>query len=281
MLQFRSIFLLVLPALSACQPALESGAQRSTVALPVDAQRAASESADSERSRERAAEIALPAGYASARAALLGAGWLPLRDPECWTKVGGRAEVCNVLPETEACSSDGHCVVHFGHIGQAKLLRVTIYGDWAAPDLARAEGLEVKSSQESPVAATPSLACPASTFEGFLAAFAADEATRVAFTAPLVRVAELNSTDEGDVPRAVLIPGDVYAGFNVRHGNGAFHHVDAWGKVDPAPLPLDVKRADETYEVRYHYGMSEGNSYAFEAHEGCWRLVADPEPPAP
>ncbi|WP_101926521.1 MULTISPECIES: hypothetical protein [Luteimonas] len=212
---------------------------------------------------------------------LLDAGWLPLRDPECWTNVGGTEEVCDVLPETEACSSDGHCIMHFGHAGQAKILRVTTYGDWSGWNLAGADGLQVKSSQEVLSTAAQPLACPASTFDEFLSVFAANEATRVAFTVPLVRVVELNSNNEGDFPREVLVRNGAYTGFNVRYEGGAFHYVDAGGKVDSTPLLLDVKPEDNTYLVRYRYGMSEGNSYVFEAYEGCWRLAADPEPPAP
>lgn len=280
MWRLRSVFPLVFFALLACQPALDP-AQASIASLQADPQHAASDAADSGPSGLSAAPPALPANYASARAVLLGAGWLPLRDPECWANVGGRAEVCNLLPETEVCSGDGYCVLHFGHVNESKTLRVTTYGDWARWNLPGADGLQLRSSQESSLATLSPLACPASTFDGFLSAFASSEATRLAFTAPLVRVAELNSTDEGDFPREVLVRGGAYTGFNVRYGRGMFHHVDAGGEVDPAPLPLEVKRAGNTFDVRYRYGMSEGNSYAFEALDGCWRLVADPEPPAP
>jgi len=42
-----------------------------------------------------------------------------------------------------------------------------------------------------------------------------------------------------------------------------------------------MKRAGNTFDVRYRYGMSAGNAYVFEALDDCWRLVADPEPHAP
>ncbi|WP_394000197.1 hypothetical protein ACF3M1_09865 [Luteimonas sp. WGS1318] len=202
------MFPVALTVLSACQqPVPDSGAHPLSATPQVAVQHADRAPVDLEGDRQAAAAFALPASYASARTELLGAGWRPLRDPECWTNVGGRAEVCSVLPETEACSSDGHCVMHFGHVGQAKTLRVITYGDWRKWNAAGTGGLQVKASQASTLATVPSLAYPASTFDGVLPAFAADEATRAAFTAPLVRVAELNSTDDGDVPREVLVRG--------------------------------------------------------------------------
>lgn len=277
----RFIIALAVTASSACHPALNVDAPQSAAALPGAVQPGFADPVGSQAGSEATASAALSANYASARTALLEAGWLPLRDPGCWTNVGGRAEVCNVLPETEACSSEGHCVMHFGHLARAKTVRMTTYGDWTRWNLPGGDGMQVKSLQEAELTGAPGGTCPASSFDGFLLAFATDEATRIAFTAPLVRVVELNSTNEGDFPREVLVRGDAYAAFNVRYAGGTFHHVDAAGRVDPAPLPLDVKRVGTAYEVRYRYGMSEGNSYVFEAHAGCWRLAADPEPPTP
>lgn len=281
MRQFRSIVPLLLTALGGCQPPLDSEARHAAETRQTDAPPSDSRPDPSGLGQQDVAPFALPASYASARAALLAGGWLPLRDAGCWANVGGRAEVCNVLPETEACSSDGRCVMHFGHVEQATVLRVTTYGDWSRWSLEGRDGLQVASSQASSVEAAPALACPASTFDGFLAAFASSEATRIAFTAPLVRVAELNSTEDGDFSREVLMRGREYAGFNIRHEGDAFRFVDAEGRIDPSPLPLDIGRTSNTYTVRYQYGMSEGNDYVFVAHAGCWRLVADPEPPTP
>lgn len=221
--------------------------------------------------------------YADLRRRLLDAGWLPLRDPACRENVGGEARVCGDLPETESCSGDGHCVMHFANASEAQRIRVTAYGPhdrWNTPGEQAA--FAVQSWERSPVAAAAAPACPAQDFDAFLQRFAADEAIERAFTAPLVRVAELGGGEDGDDTVMVYVAGAQYAGFNVVRGGDGYHFVDAEGARDAAPLPLQVSAAGENVrDVRYLYGMSEGNSYRFEARDGCWFLTEDPEPPSP
>lgn len=224
--------------------------------------------------------------YADLRETLLDAGWLPVRDLQCETNVGGEARVCGVLPETESCSSDGHCVMHFAQADAAApaQVRVDAYGpfeQWNVPG--REAEFAIKSwdfTNRSTRTAAP--ACPSRDFDAFLQAFASQDAIRQAFTAPWVRVSELQSDDTGDHARMVLVRGDAYEDFNLVHRDGAFHFVDFQGQVDPDPLAVEVAQdGAQARLVRFQYGLSEGNSYRFEARDGCWVLVGDPEPPAP
>ncbi|MGO7888913.1 hypothetical protein ACC740_39235, partial [Rhizobium ruizarguesonis] len=64
------------------------------------------------------------------RKQLLGAGWLPLRDPMCRENVGGTAEVCFVLPEVESCSGDGYCKMHYANAAENRRISVTTYGPY-------------------------------------------------------------------------------------------------------------------------------------------------------
>jgi hypothetical protein len=121
--------------------------------------------------------------------------------------------------------------------------------------------------------------CPAERFESFLHVFAADERIRERYTAPLVVVTDWRNVDEptgGTVEMQVAR--NEYRGFTLRSRNGRFHNVAADGTVDPDPVAVAVDQDGPDYEVRYTYGMSEGNSWRFAPHQGCWRLVADPEP---
>jgi hypothetical protein len=231
--------------------------------------------------------------YAGLRKTLLDAGWLPLRDPMCWENVGGEARVCSELPEVESCSGDGRCAMNFASEKDGAKVRVTTYGDygrWNTPG--EESALLVKSVSFSPVkaalaAADPSAApvsprCPSRDFDAFLKAFATDPVVERRFTAPLVAVSELYSTDDGDLSRLVYVDGASYDDFNVAFAGDAFHFVDAEGKTDAAPLKLSVEaETEKVRKVRYLYGMSEGNSYRFEEQGDCWYLTEDPEPPSP
>lgn len=221
--------------------------------------------------------------YAELRSAFVDAGWLPVRDLQCEANIGGEARACDVLPETESCSTDGHCLMRFARVdgGQARVDAYGPFEQWNMPG--RQAEFAVKSwSFSAEPERTAAVACPAGDFDAFLRAFASDERTRKAFTAPWVRVAELQSDDSGDHARTVLVSGAAYDDFNLVHRDGAFHYVDHAGEVDPAALPVDVRPdGANAYTVRFQYGMSEGNSYRFEQRDGCWRLVGDPEPPSP
>ncbi len=179
--------------------------------------------------------------YQALREKLLAAGWLPLRDPQCWDNIGGEAAVCNQLPETESCSVDGRCIMHFASRQDRAKVRVGTEGPYenlGAPG--HRDALKVKywefsglDSQTSPPAA-----CPSHDFDAFLKVFATDAEIKRSFTAPLVRVSELYSTDKGDFTRPVYSTAADFRAFNVLYRDAAFHFVDAEGKTDPAPLTL-------------------------------------------
>jgi hypothetical protein len=126
------------------------------------------------------------------------------------------------------------------------------------------------------------LACPSRDFEAFLKAFAADDRIKRAFTAPVVKVAELGGGEDGDETVHVYQPASGYVDFNVTYADGAFHFVDAKGSKDASPLDVKFEsQGDRIRNVRYLYGMSEGNGYRFEQKDGCWYLTEDPDPPSP
>lgn len=227
--------------------------------------------------------------YADLRRQLTDAGWLPLRDPMCRENVGGEALVCNDLPEVESCSGDGHCVMHFANAQRAQRIRVTTYGPYDRWNVKGEEAaFAVKSWQlaelapAAKTAATSAVACPSRDFDAFLKAFASDDNIERAFTAPVVKVAELYSDDNGDHARMVYVDGRAYDDFNVDYAGNAYHFVNSEGKVDASPLTLNIAQENDTARVvRYRYGMSEGNSYRFENKGDCWYLSQDPEAPAP
>ncbi len=221
--------------------------------------------------------------YSELRKRLLDAGWLPLRDADCQSNVGGEADVCNYLPETTGCSGDGHCTLRFGHAGSGQIARIGTYGpNDPGNTLGEGKALTVRYWEFSAVDPVAAPSCPSQDFQAFLQHYASDPAAAKRLNAPLVKTVELRSDGEGDFPQPVYMTASAYDGFNVRFQGGAFHHVDSEGAVDPDPLRLDISAqgADQRL-VAYQYGMSEGNSYRFERHAGCWRLAEDPEPPAP
>lgn len=220
--------------------------------------------------------------YADLRQALLADGWLPLRDPECPENVGGPAMVCSLLPETESCSGDGYCRMHFGKAPNLTLA-VTAYGSYSAWDQPGPDSaFQVKSFDASSIE-TAAAQCPSQDFDGFLRDFATDPAVQRSFTAPLVRVAELEDRgDEGYSTRMVYQTADTYRDFNLKFASGDFHFVDSIGQMDPKPLRFQVKtEADGSRLLSYSYNLSEGNSYRFRKAGDCWSLSEDPEPPSP
>lgn len=281
--------ILVLPA---CRGDASESAEAARVAQPAAPAPAAAAQAPETPTPDAAAAAApapaLPAGvaagmaYADVRRALLADGWLPLRDPECRENVGGPATVCHLLPETESCSADGFCRMHFGKAPDAALA-LTAYGSYSAWDRPGPDSaFQVKSFEASRIE-TPAAQCPSQDFDAFLRAFAADASVQRDFTAPLVRVAELDDRgDEGYFTRMVYQTADAYRGFNVRFASGGFHFVDSTGRMDPKPLRIDVKtEADGSRFLSYAYNLSEGNSYRFRKVGDCWSLTEDPEVPSP
>ncbi|SDZ11220.1 hypothetical protein SAMN04487939_11668 [Lysobacter sp. yr284] len=220
--------------------------------------------------------------YSDLRKRLLGAGWLPLRDPDCRSNVGGEARVCTYLPEVEGCSSDGYCKMWFANRELGLRVRVGTYGpNDRGNTLGNGTATAVRYWEFVGVDAPAAAACPAGDFDQFLTRFAADPALAREFTAPLVKVVELRSDEDGDVPQPVYVLGSAYRGFDVRYRNGAYHFVHE-GESDKQPLKLSVSRQGANARlVSYRLNMSEGNSYRFEDKGGCWRLTEDPEPPSP
>lgn len=123
--------------------------------------------------------------------------------------------------------------------------------------------------------------CPAKDFDGFLRAFASDENVRITHTVPVVSVADYRDPDAVDGSEIIKtsVPRDRYRGFTLAFRDGAFHHMDSVGEMDPAPLTPKIDARKDGYFVSYAYGMSEGNSWRFEGKDGCWVLAEDPEPP--
>jgi hypothetical protein len=71
--------------------------------------------------------------YGDLRKTALTNGWVPLASPNCKSNVGGAALVCDQIPEVNACSGDGYCLMFFQHVNSGKRLSVTTYGpsdDW-------------------------------------------------------------------------------------------------------------------------------------------------------
>ncbi len=227
--------------------------------------------------------------YAEMRKDLLAEGWLPLRDPKCWENAGSHAALCNALPEAENCSADGHCVMNFASDRDRAKLHVVAYGPYERWNKAGEESsFQVKSwdllsidHANASADASDAAQCPSQDFDTFLQSFASDEKVRLAFTAPLVKVAEIEDRgDEGYFKRMVYIAGSAYRDFNVVYDHSAFHFYGGDGKPDSKTLSLKIiAPMSEVREVRYVYGSSEGNSYRFENKGGCWHLTEDPESP--
>jgi hypothetical protein len=130
------------------------------------------------------------------------------------------------------------------------------------------------------IATTPT--CPAKDFGSFLQAFAADETVRNKFTARMVRVTDWvdpNETSEGT--KTIEVPRSEYRDFSLRYKDGNFHHVSPAGKIDQEPVQVLVKQKGLDFDVKYTYGMSDGNSWRFSGAGDCWRLTDDPEPSDP
>jgi hypothetical protein len=126
-------------------------------------------------------------------------------------------------------------------------------------------------------AAAPS--CPADNFDDFLVAFAADDRVRRAYTAPHVDVTDWVDVDEtGLGTETVRVPREKYEDFKLRHRGGRYVHVEFDDVDEPIPVEPKVAARPGGYRVEYIFNMSEGNSWMFARTEGCWQLVADPDP---
>lgn len=78
--------------------------------------------------------------YSAFRRALLDAGWQAPANPDCvtgvyggdGTRAAGEPNICRELPEIEACSGDGYCVMNFADLRAGRRIRVTTYGEYGA-----------------------------------------------------------------------------------------------------------------------------------------------------
>ena len=230
-----------------------------------------------------AAALAVGTPYAIAREAVIAAGWRPVITPACAENVGGEAAICRELPELEVCSGTGagYCRMAFGSADGSDVLVLRTAGGhdgWSTTG----ESATVRIDGAERVVAVPAGgACPSADFAPFLEAFAADPAVRAAWTAPLVRVALRYELGEESRRVDGFVRAADFTGFPVVHRGEAFHHVDAEGATDPAPLALRIDEPDaDTRDVSFEHGMSEGNRLRFVRRDGCWQLAEDPEPPA-
>lgn len=125
----------------------------------------------------------------------------------------------------------------------------------------------------------PAAACPAPDFAGFLRAFASSDAARTAYTAPFVSVTDWVDVDEtGRGTATERVPRERYNGFRLRYRDGGYVHDQHDDMSDPMPVQPRVTSVPGGYRVEYIFNMSEGNSWTFAATDGCWQLVADPDP---
>lgn len=146
---------------------------------------------------------------------------------------------------------------------------------------ASADGAETDAR---PLHALPPMSaqCPASNFRDFLEAFAGDAATRERYTADPIDVVDWKDVDETELGTHVVPTARAsYRGFTLTYRDGRFHHVAADGSVDPASETPRIEPSGDGFDVRYVYGMSEGNSWHFAERNGCWLMTSDPEPSVP
>jgi hypothetical protein len=217
--------------------------------------------------------------YATVRKRLVDAGWLPLRDPECWKNAGQGSTVCGLLPEVESCSGDGYCNMHFANADTGQRIAITTYGPyerWNQPG--QESALAVKSWEVTPIAAPTAATCPSQDFDAFLKAFASDAKIEQAFTAPVVKVAELGGGEDGDDTVMVYEEGAKYDAFVLRFRDGKWilkPQPDLEGRVIPADVA--VKPEDNGAYYVTLPGNVEGISYRFERRNDCWQLTSDPD----
>ena len=266
-------------SIAACKA---SAPAASTVPEPAQSQPAPAAAAIAPAANGLLSKLSVGMAYGDLRKSLLADGWLPLRDPQCWDNVGGVAAVCNLLPEIESCSGDGYCRAHFAKAPDS-VLSLTAYGPYSAWDKTGADATFRLKSFASSRIETTTAECPAQDFDEFLRKFASDTSVQRAYTAPLVKVAEIEDRgDEGYFPRMVYQKASVYSDFDITYANDGFHFVDGRNKRDPKPLPLKIDApTSDRRDVSFLYATSEGNSYRFDRKDGCWVLTEDPRPPTP
>lgn len=134
-----------------------------------------------------------------------------------------------------------------------------------------------RNSQQARV--KPAAACPSADFVGFPEAFASSDATRAAHTARFVSVTDWVDADETERGTAIeRVPRERYRDFRLRYRDGGYVHDQHDDSSEPIPVQPRVTPVSSGYRVEYIFNMSEGNSWTFAAVNGCWQLVADPDP---
>ncbi len=280
----RSILLFAATAflMSGCTAkAPEASSETTSVVLEAPSKAAVEPSASELLGQKLKKEMA----YADLRKIVLTDGWLPLKTESCKENVGGEATICTELPELDACSGDGHCILWFADGVAMTQLRVDAYGDsrhWNTPG--REDEFNIKSWEfSSTIAEVNKVACPSNDFDIFLKAFASDKAVQSAFSHPLIKVEDLIFGETGALDYAFsYVKKSDYKDFDLKYEKDGFHILDGNEKMDPMPSVIEIKSDDQnTRYVKYQYGMSEGNSYRFRKKEDCWYLTEDPDAPSP
>lgn len=262
---------------TACNPQ-DSAADPKAPSVPLPASTSPAATPEAKPAIEAAFREGMP--FAEVRKQLLAAGWLPLRDPMCRENVGGTAEICFALPEVESCSGDGYCNMHYASATEHRRITVTTYGPYDKWNAAGEEAaLAVRSWKASalPAAEGAAPACPSTDFDAFLKAFASDEKTERAFTAPLVEVATLGGGVNGDDPIETYEQAGDYDGFILAYRDGAWHLKSEDPSSVGAKIDLDIATQSDGQRYVTIPGNVEGISYRFGMLDGCWRLVADPD----
>lgn len=223
--------------------------------------------------------------YMQMRDRLLHDDWLPLQSADC-SAHAGRPQMCRRWLELQDCDSARNCNMTWADKSARQLLHIKVQnvaGDGDAGD--PGAGVKVAQWRLASVTGTQATAhtaaCPSTDFAAFLPAFAANASVRQAFTAPLVRSNVLISDGEGDRMVAAYVRGDDPDVFNLSYSGEAFHHVGVDG-IDPEALKLEIKaEGNDTRDVSYLYGSSEGRGFRFTRQHACWYLTGNPQPTAP
>lgn len=123
--------------------------EAATPAAAGDAQAASAPPASGDVFKATQAQLKKGMAYADFRKTVLAQGWQPLATAQCKQNVIGgayericaknpdRCKICTDLPELNACSGDGYCLMQFKHAGATGVLKATAYGEadrWQDPD---------------------------------------------------------------------------------------------------------------------------------------------------
>ncbi len=92
--------------------------------------------------------------YGMLRQQILATGWAVVNNGQCLSNVAGpnAAQICEALPELDACSADGYCKFVFQRTenGQAQTLEVVTYGEIQDWNVATNSRLAIRSMGINP-----------------------------------------------------------------------------------------------------------------------------------